>query len=150
MAPHLRVIEGGAGDGARPIVWNRCGLGKAKALHLVDHESPDLSVIALDHGEPFLVGVRDVRRGPQYEAVIGHWIAWAKAEGAEVIDRRTPEPVLAAQRATTEAERERIRLSTQAHQLEALQASRRAQRAVLPLPAGGLFDETARNQQELF
>lgn len=35
-------------------------------------------------------------------------------------------------------------------QLEQLQRQRRARRAAEPLPAGGLFDETARDQRELF
>ncbi len=41
-------------------------------------------------------------------------------------------------------------IAAAARDIAALERSRAARRAHAPLPAGGLFDETARAQQELF
>lgn len=123
---HLRVIEGGAGDGPAPIVWNRAPLaGAIRALVLLDDEADSSGwVLAYDVGEPVLVGIRSLPATAAGAAILGHWLAAARGQGHQVDDRRTLSP------ATGEALRD---------QLEDLAARRAARRRHQPLPAGGLF-----------
>ncbi|HEY5409917.1 MAG TPA: hypothetical protein VIJ94_04235 [Caulobacteraceae bacterium] len=152
---HLRVIEGGRGcsTGRKPIVWSRCFGADGADLVILDHETnPGRTTLAVDEGD-VLVGIRDVpRAGAQHDQIVGAWRAWATAEGRQIRDERCQaELVRLADGEATQALIPGVEpVSAAARDLAALQARKAARRGHAALPSGGLFDETARAQQELF
>lgn len=154
MAPHLSVIEGGVPAGApRPIVWNRMPLeGARRALVLRDTADPwEPIAAAYDDGRPFLVGCRCFRL-PADARALQAWIDGAKVDGLALVDERAPvERVQLADGAAVQHLVPGVRpVDPTAHELALLAMKRQQRRGCAPLPAGGLFDEVARNQQDLF
>jgi hypothetical protein len=138
----------------RPIVWNRCSaLSAGRALVVVDHEAdPRRCTLILDPGPgPVVYGVRDVVRGEAGERVLAAWRATAAEHGLAWEDERRSEPVRLADGPAEQRLIEGVRpVDPTAYDLALLARRRQQRRGGAPLPAGGLFDQVGRDQQDLF
>lgn len=137
--PKFTVIEGGVPDGAPPpVVWNRAPLqGSLRALLILDSGDPwEPITLAYDVGAAYLVGIRNIRL-PADAATFQAWQDGARADGLQVVDQRSPAPLLAGG-------------ISMAQTVELELRRREARRDCAPLPQGSLFDEVRRNQKELF
>lgn len=125
---HLRLIQGGVADGERPIVWNRAPKAyppTGASLILRDDVDPGVTLIAMDCGDPWLIGVRAVCHDDYGLPVLQAWIDHAKAEGMQLVDERG--------QGSTAISR------SIAAQIRDVEAARQQRRRCEPLPTGSLF-----------
>lgn len=137
----LAVIEGGKGQPRheRPVViWNRAPVASARvALVIRDNPDPREPIaLAYDDGRPWLIGIRCICLPADQEALAA-WLASARADGLEVRDERTGNPLLMGQ-------------TTLAQRIELKRREREARRDNQPLDPGGLFDQVRRDTRDLF
>lgn len=138
--------------GRPDIRWNEPHQAVALVLlDWIDHTGRAATTVAKLGADGALNGCRDVSAGDSHDGILRAWIAHAGVEGLPVDDRRTFEAVHLVDGAADQALVPGVApVPAGARQLAAHRARREARRGDAPLPSGGLFDETARAQQELF
>jgi hypothetical protein len=130
----------------------------ARALIIADWRARDGSVVGVTLRDAPTGGasyvMADIRHDdPGFASRLEAWIARAETSGERIRDERgqAAEPVTLADGPALQGVVPGVApVPLQARQIEALQHKRAARRGAAPLPSGGLFDDVARAQQDLF